>query len=231
MAEQQGQERTCADCEAVETDPWAKQCGNCGGTLPAVQRPAVAQTAPMAPVAPTVTAEGLEIDDEPWGDADIFAALSNQPGAPASVNPPANPMPPLPPTATPAAPSATSPPAAPTSATPTQPAPAGPSSAARQLRLSSPELVITVEPGAGVLLGRDPASPISTHPAVGNHVSSRHARVWIDGDPATLFVSDIGSTNGTWLAGIRLLQGVQNVLRPGDTIQLTGEHPVIVEVL
>lgn len=227
MADQQGKERTCAGCKEVETDPWAKQCGNCGIDLPAVQRAA----APMAPVALTVTTEGLEVDGDQWGDSDVFSALSNQPGAPTPVIPPANPMPPQLPTATPAAPSATSPPAAPTSAGPTQPAPAGVSSGVRQLRLSSPELVITVEPGAGVLLGRDPASPISTHPAVGNHVSSRHARVWIDGDPAALFVSDIGSTNGTWLAGIRLLQGVQNVLRPGDMIQLTGEHPVIVEVL
>lgn len=100
-----------------------------------------------------------------------------------------------------------------------------------RLRLTDPLLEIPVNPGAGILLGRDPASPISSHPSVSGFISAQHARIWLDpSDPGVAYIADM-STNGTWLSGMRLAAGVRNVLRAGDVISLAKEHPVGIEVL
>jgi hypothetical protein len=106
------------------------------------------------------------------------------------------------------------------------------SAAVRRLRLSAPELIIDVLPGEGVVLGRDAPSPIRDHPAVSKYVSARHARVHVDAaDPSIVYVSDLNSTNGTWLDDMRLQALVANVLRVGDVIRLTRDNPVFLEVL
>lgn len=100
-----------------------------------------------------------------------------------------------------------------------------------RLRLTDPLLEIPVNPGAGVLLGRDPASPISGHPSVSSFTSAQHARIWLDpSDPGVAYIADM-STNGTWVSGMRLGAGVRNVLRAGDVIRLARDHPVTIEVL
>lgn len=63
-----------------------------------------------------------------------------------------------------------------------------------------------------VVLGRDPACSV---PLPGDDVSRRHARIAPDGDGHV--VSDLGSTNGTWVNGVRV-EGRR--LSVGDRIRL-----------
>lgn len=48
-------------------------------------------------------------------------------------------------------------------------------------------------------------------------VSRRHAEIWHNGRPT---IVDLGSTVGTWVRNIRLVQGEETVLEPGDRIRL-----------
>jgi pSer/pThr/pTyr-binding forkhead associated (FHA) protein len=49
-------------------------------------------------------------------------------------------------------------------------------------------------------------------------VSRRHARIFIDGVEGTVFLSDLGSTNGTFLGRSRVEQSV--ALTDGDDIKM-----------
>lgn len=51
-------------------------------------------------------------------------------------------------------------------------------------------------------------------------VSRRHALVTLDGDAAT--VEDLGSTNGTKVAGEQLPEGEKRALKPGETVSFGG---------
>ncbi len=64
-----------------------------------------------------------------------------------------------------------------------------------------------------VVIGRDSEEGISLPDP---YVSSRHARVFADGD--CFFIEDLGSTNGVYVNGRRLREAAR--LRPGDRIKL-----------
>lgn len=74
---------------------------------------------------------------------------------------------------------------------------------------------VTLAPDA--ILGRHPASSLAL--TGDDEVSGRHARLFIQ--ERRLLVEDLGSTNGTWLNGIRLLAptpvGEGDVVRCGQT--------------
>ena len=68
----------------------------------------------------------------------------------------------------------------------------------------------------GAVIGRDPAE--STHVVVDPSVSRAHARVYVRGE--VLHVEDLGSTNGTFLNGRRLVEGKEVRTRDGDELML-----------
>ena len=70
----------------------------------------------------------------------------------------------------------------------------------------------------GAVIGRDPMG--SSHVVVDSNVSRTHARVYArDG---VLHVEDLGSTNGTFLNGRRLVEGQGVRMRDGDELVLGG---------
>ena len=68
----------------------------------------------------------------------------------------------------------------------------------------------------GVVIGRDPLG--SSHVVVDESVSRTHARVYARG--GALHVEDLGSTNGTFLNGRRLVEGQGVRMRDGDELVL-----------
>ena len=72
-----------------------------------------------------------------------------------------------------------------------------------------------VAPG-GAVIGRDPAR--SSHVVVDPSMSRAHARVYVHGE--VLHVEDLGSTNGTFLNGRRLVQGQGEPAYDGDELVL-----------
>jgi hypothetical protein len=98
------------------------------------------------------------------------------------------------------------------------------------LRLSFPggEIVL-VEPGGSIRLGRDPhLCPAVGFLAVHDNLSRLHATVGVEAD-GSAWITDVGSTNGTYVHGYRLVAGQQTPLRPGDRIRLAAD--VNVQVL
>jgi len=100
----------------------------------------------------------------------------------------------------------------------------------RALRLSFPGgEIVSVEPGVRVRLGRDP----QFCPAVGflashDNLSRIHATVAVETD-GSAWITDEGSTNGTFAHGYRLAPDTRTAVRPGDTVRLAAD--VIVRVL
>ena len=72
-----------------------------------------------------------------------------------------------------------------------------------------------VAPG-GVVIGRDPAR--SSHVVVDPSMSRAHARVYARG--GALHIEDLGSTNGTFLNGHRLVEGQRELAYDGDELVL-----------
>ena len=68
----------------------------------------------------------------------------------------------------------------------------------------------------GAVIGRDPAA--SSHVVMDESVSRTHARVYVRG--GALHVEDLGSTNGTFLNGRRLVEGQGARMRDGDELVL-----------
>ena len=66
----------------------------------------------------------------------------------------------------------------------------------------------------GAVIGRDPVG--SSHVVVDESVSRTHARVYARG--GVLHVEDLGSTNGTYLNGRRLVEGQGVRMRDGDEL-------------
>jgi len=83
-------------------------------------------------------------------------------------------------------------------------------------------------PGSRASLGRNAANcACGDALAAFDNVSWDHAALEA-GESGALFVTDLGSTNGTWILGrgqpTRLTPGERTALRSGDTIQL-GNDP------
>jgi predicted component of type VI protein secretion system len=94
--------------------------------------------------------------------------------------------------------------------------------------MTSFHLVLKSGPGSGtefildkaeLFLGRDPGNDIVINDP---EVSRRHARILKVGD--TYSIEDLGSTNGTFIRGMRLAAPV--TLRPGEVITL-GERVIV----
>ncbi len=80
-----------------------------------------------------------------------------------------------------------------------------------------------LDPGASLLLGRDPAlSPAGATLAAHDNVSRRHATVGVDAD-GSAWVTDEHSTNGTHVNGARVPAGGRVPLRDGDTLRLAAD--------
>jgi Mg-chelatase subunit ChlD len=110
------------------------------------------------------------------------------------------------------------PPASPTLApTRRQAAPAGPSLNLAFMNGPKRGQMVRVTLAPDAILGRHPASSLVL--TSDDEVSGRHARLFIQ--ERRLLVEDLGSTNGTWLNGIRLLAptpvGEGDVVRCGQT--------------
>jgi hypothetical protein len=90
---------------------------------------------------------------------------------------------------------------------------------------SSPRLIGTLGiygqaifpiPNEAVSLGRDPTSGIAL--PLDTHVSRRHARLdWKNG---TLTITDLGSINGIFINGVRIVAQVPHPIYPGDELQI-----------
>ncbi|GIJ24394.1 FHA domain-containing protein [Micromonospora lutea] len=65
------------------------------------------------------------------------------------------------------------------------------------------------------VIGRDPAVDIVVHDP---HLSRRHVEIWRTGEGSSLV--DLGSTNGTWVNGLRVTEVIR--LSDGDVIRIGG---------
>lgn len=97
----------------------------------------------------------------------------------------------------------------------------------RALRLRFPDgEIVPVEPGARVRLGRDPQlCPEVGFLAKHDNLSRRHATVGVESDGSG-WITDEGSTNGTFVRGYRLAPRTREPLHPGDTIRLAADVTV-----
>lgn len=87
------------------------------------------------------------------------------------------------------------------------------------LNLISPESrTYSLTPAAEVVIGREPTCQIVLDSPAYSSVSRRHALIRFRPDVQTFEVSDLGSSNGTFINGQRL-QGSQ-LLKAGDRLQL-----------
>ncbi len=85
---------------------------------------------------------------------------------------------------------------------------------------------LLVPPAETVIVGRfsssgheQPTLDLSRFGAHEKGVSRRHVRIWRRG--TLVYVADIGSTNGTWLNGQRLMVNGECLLRDGDELRLS----------
>ena len=79
---------------------------------------------------------------------------------------------------------------------------------------------------ASLALGRDSACDVRFHPTRDVIVSRNHAMIeWSEDDPPLFRISDLLSSNGTFLNGRRIGRSV--LLRTGDRIQLGNGGPII----
>ena len=78
-----------------------------------------------------------------------------------------------------------------------------------------------------ITIGRSPANVLYLHDE-DRIVSKQHAEIVISG--AAIYLTDLGSTNGTHLNGKRLQAGHPYEVQPGDTIQI-GDFEITVEII
>jgi pSer/pThr/pTyr-binding forkhead associated (FHA) protein len=75
-------------------------------------------------------------------------------------------------------------------------------------------------------LGRDAGCDVRFHPTKDIVVSRNHALIeWSQDDPPLFRISDLLSSNGTFLNGRRI--GSSVLLRSGDKVQLGTEGPIV----
>lgn len=97
----------------------------------------------------------------------------------------------------------------------------------RALRLRFPSgEIVPVEPGVRIRLGRDAQyCPAVSFLAVHDNLSRLHATIAVEPD-GSAWITDEGSTNGTWVHGYRLATDERAPLRPGDTFRLAADVTV-----
>ena len=77
-----------------------------------------------------------------------------------------------------------------------------------------------------ILLGRDSSSPICA--LCGDNVSTAHASIRLAG--VGLMITDLGSSNGTFVNEVRLDVGRERPLLPGDRVTLATDPPLTLNV-
>ncbi|NUP38345.1 MAG: FHA domain-containing protein, partial [Streptomyces sp.] len=95
------------------------------------------------------------------------------------------------------------------------------------LRLHFPDgETVEVAAGYSIRLGRDPQlCPAVTFLARRDNLSRIHARVGVEAD-GSAWITDEGSTNGTYVRGYRLGANEAAPLQPGDTFRLAADVTV-----
>lgn len=98
------------------------------------------------------------------------------------------------------------------------------------LRLKFPgDETVVVEPGVRIRLGRDPRlCPAVKFLATRDNLSRLHATFGVEAD-GSAWITDEGSTNGTFVHGYRLAPLEPAALRPGDTVRLAAD--VVVRIM
>ncbi|MBY8878643.1 FHA domain-containing protein [Actinacidiphila acidipaludis] len=98
------------------------------------------------------------------------------------------------------------------------------------LRLRFPgDETVTVEPGVRIRIGRDPRlCPAVRFLASRDNLSRLHATFGVEAD-GSAWITDEGSTNGTFVHGYRLAPMEPAAVRPGDTVRLAAD--VTIKVL
>ena len=111
---------------------------------------------------------------------------------------------------------------------PEPPAPAAPQSLVLQILTSGRRVVI--RPDQDVMLGRldvgrgiFPEVDLTPDGGLEGGVSRRHARIFFQEEG--FYVEDLGSTNGTYLNGLRLAPYSPHILKEGDELRL-GQIPI-----
>lgn len=92
------------------------------------------------------------------------------------------------------------------------------------LRLRFPgDETVTVEPGVRIRIGRDPRlCPAVRFLASHDNLSRLHATFGVEAD-GSAWITDEGSTNGTFVHGYRLAPLEPAAVRPGDTVRLAAD--------
>ncbi|MEU3463064.1 FHA domain-containing protein [Streptomyces sp. NPDC006733] len=99
----------------------------------------------------------------------------------------------------------------------------------RALRLVFADGAAVVEPGGRIRLGRDPQQcPAVRFLAGRDNLSRLHASVAVDPDGSG-WITDEGSTNGTFVRGARIPAGERVALHPGDALRLAADVSARVE--
>jgi serine protease Do len=81
-----------------------------------------------------------------------------------------------------------------------------------------------IDAATEVTIGREPGVPIQFDPLRDDAVSRRHAKITIEpGDPPRFRITDLGSRNGTFLNGERIVAGTE--VLPGDMVELGAGGP------
>lgn len=105
---------------------------------------------------------------------------------------------------------------------------AGPTDARLSLRVGD-RLIVTVPVGGKVVLGRRSPSPIASL-CRDTNISRAHAELAADG-PDEVSLTDIGSTNGTYVNDERLPSGEPRRLRLGDIVELANDPRLVLTVV
>lgn len=85
-----------------------------------------------------------------------------------------------------------------------------------------------LDPAPAILIGRDLASPVGRLLAAHDNVSRRHAEIRVN--HTGVWVSDLGSTNGTYLEGRRLPAGQPTPLIDGSHLRLASNVETVIRV-
>jgi pSer/pThr/pTyr-binding forkhead associated (FHA) protein len=86
--------------------------------------------------------------------------------------------------------------------------------------------VVPVGAHRELILGRAPSAAVRFDPRGDNRVGRHHARIaWSGADPTRFILADLGSRNGTFINGHRVVHPTE--LQHGDVVQLGALGPEI----
>jgi hypothetical protein len=86
---------------------------------------------------------------------------------------------------------------------------------------------VILEENDRMRIGRDSTSPWSRQ--MGPHISNRHAEVSLKS--GILYITDLNSTNGTFVNDIRIAAQTAHQVNSGDVIKLSWDHPCILLIV